>query len=398
MTVDIGIKSVYSHYMNMKYTVEDLVSSAKRYATMSEWKRCEPSKHTCAYRRGILPEIKVFLAHSPVGSVSVYSKEFLIADARRYSTRLEWKQAGKELIKQGKVSPYNAAIKYGKEFYSTYCPHMEVRHRWTDDEIATVALQYQHKGDWKRSPNSRHSAAYQVALTRPYLFDKATTHMVPKASPYSGDYVIYVFEFSDRAAYVGLTFRPEHRYAQHLMKGPVFERIKVCPDYAHKILASGIDDPLLVIEAEKQWIEKYRTEGWNVLNTSDGGSLGTVEIKWTKEEVIAEAQKYSTKQDWIDGSQRSYRLARLEGWFEEAAAHMPDRVLGVGLGLKRTDEAKEKMRQAKLGKPQTPEARAARSAAIKKWWAARRLSSETCHKSTGTDQTSRNIASTPVCE
>jgi len=89
---------------------------------------------------------------------------------------------------------------------------------------------------------------------------------------------------------------------------------------------------------------------------------------------MAEAKNYKTRQEWIDKSQMSYRIAKRNGWFDEASAHMPKRVLGIGAGVAKTPEAREKMRQAKLGKEQSPEAKAAKSAAIRKWWADRKAS------------------------
>ena len=87
---------------------------------------------------------------------------------------------------------------------------------------------------------------------------------------------------------------------------------------------------------------------------------------------MAEARKYKTRQEWIDNSQMSYRIAKRNGWYDEASAHMPARMLGVGVGIKRSAETREKQRQAKLGKAQSPEHRAARAEAVRKWWAERR--------------------------
>jgi hypothetical protein len=51
---------------------------------------------------------------------------------------------------------------------------------------------------------------------------------------------------------------------------------------------------------------------------------------------------------------------------------MPRRVLGIGAGVPKSADAREKMRQAKLGTTQSVEAKAAKSAAIRKWWADRK--------------------------
>ena len=247
------------------------------------------------------------------------------------------------------------------------------KHPWTDDEIVAVAAKYQHKGDWKRSSERLDSAAYQSALTRPEVYARATAHMTPKAHPYSGSYTVYAYEFADRHAYVGHTFQPVVRRTMHMQRGPVLQHMAVCLDYAYKTLEAGINTPMESAKAEAYWQAKYLEQGWLPLWTARAGGLGTIRVvRWTKENVMAEARKYKTRQEWIDHSQMSYRIAKREGWFEEASAHMPKRVLGIGAGVAKTPEAREKMRQAKLGQPQSAASKAAKSEAVRKWWAARK--------------------------
>jgi len=247
-------------------------------------------------------------------------------------------------------------------------------HYWAEDELVQIGKQYQHKGDWKRAPIENHRMAYQAAYrSGPEVFARATAHMTPKAHPYSGSYTVYAYEFADRHAYVGHTFQPVARRTMHMQRGPVLKHMAVCLDYTYKTLEAGISNPMESAKAEAHWQAKYLEQGWLPLWTAKAGGLGTVQVvRWTKENVMAEARKYKTRQEWIDHSQMSYRIAKREGWFEEASAHMPKRVLGIGAGIAKTPEAREKMRQAKLGQPQSAAAKAARSEAIRKWWAARK--------------------------
>jgi hypothetical protein len=124
--------------------------------------------------------------------------------------------------------------------------------------------------------------------------------------------------------------------------------------------------------AEDKWQAEYISKGWTPLWTAKPGSLGGMHRKWTKEAVFAKAKEFKTRKEWYLGSQFTYGLAKREGWFEQAAAHMPRRVLGIGAGVPKSEEAKAKMRQAKLGTTQSAEQKAAKSAVIKQWWADRR--------------------------
>ncbi len=247
------------------------------------------------------------------------------------------------------------------------------RHQWTDDEIIASASKYRHRGDWKRSADRLDSAAYQAALARPEAFKRATAHMVPKSHPYSGSYVIYAYEFADKHAYVGATFQPATRRTFHALRGPVFDHALICPQYTYKVVENGINSPFEVIDAEGKWQAWYKDQGWIPLWKAKAGGLGAVMLrKWTEEAVMAEASKYKTRQEWLDNSQASYRVAKANGWFDRASAHMPARVLGIGAGREVSDETREKMRQAKLGTKHTPEQRAARAEAAKALWAERR--------------------------
>jgi hypothetical protein len=257
--------------------------------------------------------------------------------------------------------------------YSSNAKNQNKAHNWrySDEDLMASAAQYKHRTDWKKSANKQ----YQAASWRG-IVDKCCAHMVPQAHPYSGSYIVYAYEFADRYAYVGHTFRPSQRAGQHMQRGPVLKHMGVCPDYSYKVLEDGINSPVESAKAEAHWQAKYQEQGWMPLWTAKAGGLGTVQVtRWTKENVMAEARKYKTRQEWIDKSQMSYRIAKREGWFDEASAHMPKRVLGIGAGVAKTPEAREKMRQAKLGKAQSPEAKAAKSAAIRKWWAERRACS-----------------------
>ncbi len=254
--------------------------------------------------------------------------------------------------------------------YTSDAKNQHKAHNWrySDEDLMASAAQYKHRSDWKKNANKQ----YQAASWRG-IVDKCCAHMTPQAHPYSGSYVVYAYEFADHYAYVGHTFRPSQRVGQHMQRGPVLKHMGVCPDYSYKVLEDGIKSPVESAEAEAHWQAKYQEQGWTPLWTAKAGGLGTVQVtRWTKEAVMAEARKYKTRQEWIDKSQMSYRIAKREGWFAEASAHMPKRVLGVGAGVAKTPEARENMRQAKLGKTQSPEAKAARSAAIRKWWADRK--------------------------
>lgn len=359
-------------------TLSYVLERAKRCLTYSNFQRKYFQLYTWSKENGHLNEIETILP--PVSYLErarraalskAYTKTELAEHAKSFSSRAEWRANGEEERRNGHYSHYGAALHYGRDFMQQCCAHMQsgavgnqngLKH--TDEQLFESAKLHQHKSDWKKAD----SGAYQMALRRG-IFVRATAHMTPKAHPYSGSYVIYAYEFTDKHVYIGLTFLPKTRHAQHMCRGRVFEHIKVCPEYAYKIIEQSISDPASAGARERHWMAHYEETGWTILNKADGGGLGTIQVtKWTKEAIIEEAKKYKTKQEWIDKSQMSYRLAKREAWFEEASAHMPRRVMGVGTGRNVSAISRAKMRAAKLGTKQSAAHRRARSVGVKEWW------------------------------
>lgn len=243
----------------------------------------------------------------------------------------------------------------------------KLRWKHTDEKLMASAQQFKHRAGWKRGA-SKH---YQAARNRGIL-DQCCAHMVRAANPYAGDYVIYAYEFEDRHVYVGLTFLPSFRRSMHKVRGPVVEHAKVCPNYRHRQVETGLPSPEAAAEAEQRHIARYRSDGWTLLNRQKGGGLGTLKREWTKELVLVEALKFQTKQEWIKGSQMSYRVAKREGWFEEASAHMPKRDVRHLVGRAASLETRQKQSAAKAGCTLSKEHRERIAASVRDSWQRKR--------------------------
>lgn len=124
-------------------------------------------------------------------------------------------------------------------------------------------------------------------------------------------HLIYVYEVSDGSVYIGLTKNMERRDRQH--RGLIHPNSKSSlREYCEikgfeipkpRILESG----LTIVEAqaaEKKWIKKYRDDGINVLNKTNGGEIGSLPFFAYEEnfnnkdidEIINEVRNY--KQLW----------------------------------------------------------------------------------------------------
>ena len=341
----------------MKYTDADILDAASKCNSRSEFIRLYPALYNAAWKRGMLVQLKQLL---PQSGRAAYTDDELFRHAQQFKTAADWRHFGDSEVASGSASHFIAARNRGREFFDRCCAHMDTA-TYGDEELFASAKAFLHRGEWKDA-----APGYYQAATRRGILDKCCTHMTPAANPYAGDYVIYAYEFEDRHVYVGLSFVPDARNFQHRVRGPVFRHAVVCPNYQHRIVERDIPTPSAAGEAEHKWMEYYRASGWTLLNKVKAGGTGAVlKQKWTKELVMAEARKYKTKQEWIDNSQFTYRLAKKMGWFDEAAAHMPKRVLGVGLGLKRSAETRQKLAAVAQARAADPAWRAAHSARLK---------------------------------
>ncbi len=159
--------------------------------------------------------------------------------------------------------------------------------------------------------------------------------------------LVYVYEFPDKSVYVGLTMNKSERDRTHKKEGSksaVLKHIKETgfnPEY--KVISDDYIDASDAQNLENCTIEKYRNEGWNILNKAKAGGLGgRCLVNWTLEKTQIEALKYDTLTKFADGSRTAFNTAKRNGWLPEITKHM--RVLKI----KRTPESiLEKMSQHK---------------------------------------------------
>jgi predicted GIY-YIG superfamily endonuclease len=136
--------------------------------------------------------------------------------------------------------------------------------------------------------------------------------------------LVYIYEFSDNNVYIGLTYNSDKRNQQHLIneKSPVYKHIQktgLTPEY--KLLSDYID----VKEAqklEKEVIEKYKSDGYTLLNNRKGGELGATTIYWTFERCKEEALKYDKRNVFKKLSSGAYNSALINKWLDEICNHM----------------------------------------------------------------------------
>lgn len=122
--------------------------------------------------------------------------------------------------------------------------------------------------------------------------------------------IIYAYEFDEaHAAYIGLTFKMEVRNKRHHREGAVYDFAALhgfdIPE--PKVLTDYMDQNEASIQ-EGVWLQKYKDDGWIILNRFKTGSLGGQEVLDYDIAKIEESMQGFTKlNDW-ERSYSSYRV------------------------------------------------------------------------------------------
>ena len=66
----------------------------------------------------------------------------------------------------------------------------------------------------------------------------------------------------------------------------------------------------------------YKNRGWNILNKTLGGEIGSTGKKWTFEECQKEAMGFNTRSKFNNKKRSVYNCAKRNGWLDDICDHM----------------------------------------------------------------------------
>jgi predicted GIY-YIG superfamily endonuclease len=353
---------VCSHMIRLRpvsvhWTKETCHQEALKYNSRSEFSLNSHGAYNWSLRKGILDQIctHIIELHKPSG---YWTKERCHSTALKYKTKNE--------LHQNEKSAYWSAKQNG--WYEEICSHM-VSRNWTIEKCQEEALKYNTRVDFVKGCHraydyaqknnlldvvcshmtegnkplnywtkercyeealkcktrkefyQNHSSAYSSASLNGWL-DEITTHFKR-----IGNWVfrcVYVYEFPDNFAYVGLTYDIKRRnlirksnekdgVTKHIKETNLQPVIKQLTEYI------PIDNAVIL---EREYIKKYRENGWNMLNIKRGGETGGGLMIWTLEMCKLEALKYNSRMEFYKKSPKAYGATCKHGWLVEVCAHM----------------------------------------------------------------------------
>jgi predicted GIY-YIG superfamily endonuclease len=244
------------------WTKEECTKEALKYYSKTDFIKHCMCAYNSAIKNGWLEEITIHMSR-PAQHNEKWNKDACKFEALKYSSRADFRK------KSG--SAYGSA--HRNKWLDDICIHMHrpanSRIIWNEKTCKAEALKYTTKKEFVM----KSSGAYNVAK-KSGIFNEICSHMKTCGSlVYRG---IYVYEFPDNYAYVGLTYNFDVRHKQHMnhKKSTVNKHItktNLLPTY--KILNDYVD-VYLAQKLENEFYQKYKDNGWIMLNKSHIGSVG----------------------------------------------------------------------------------------------------------------------------
>jgi len=241
-------------------------------------------------------------------------KKEIFTIASKYDTLKDFRENEPDAVR--------TAHYYG--YYDEITRDMKRPRTWTKDEVLDLAKKYTTLRDFQENEPQ----AYATMYFRGWK-DDVNRNMEKLGSRYKRK--VYVFEFPDNAAYIGLTYDEKGRLKTHNkdIKSAVYQHIsKTGLEPEFKMLTPDYIPFDQAVDLERDYIQKYRENGWVILNRAFGGSLGSSFKKdWTPEKIASIASKYKTRGEFQKSNSRAYAMAKILGIFDEVTKHMPVRNL-----------------------------------------------------------------------
>lgn len=301
----------YTWFDNLmgKWNYETCYAAAKTCTTKKEFLTLYPGGHSKAQKKGWLKDYTWFVDGRGLEAKKriKWTKETCEIEAKKYKALkvFERTSAGRMARVNGWIDDYTWLERaHKKGYWQVY------------ENCYNEALKYKTRTEFCRE----NGAAYKQARCNGWLdrFDWLIDERIDLIKGKIDS--VYVYEFVERhTAYIGRTLMrtQKERDKHHLFVLDAVSSFARDNDIPMPEMIILEDNLTLAegVEKEGWWIEKYRSDGWNVLNKAKAGAIGSLHhINYTYEKCYMEALKYEYYNDFVKNSRAYYRVAYRNGW------------------------------------------------------------------------------------
>jgi len=286
--------------INGYWTKEKLQEEANKYETVGEFFKNNKKAYDISHRKKILNDL--FKNHTNLGRdknrkpKNYWTIENLQKEVNKYKTRTEFRK--------NNYNAYASAIDskilndlFKNHINKGYNINRKINGYWTKEKLQEEANKYKTRLEFRKNNYTAYSQATTHKIVDE-LFKNNINNGYSDKEEWT-EYFIYVYELEKfNKAYIGLTNNIKRRDKEHLFNEKT-ELSKFCKKNNLSFPECKIlEKNLTSIEAQKQekyWENLYKTNKWKMFNIAKTGGLGFIKIKWTKNALQKEADKYKTR-------------------------------------------------------------------------------------------------------
>lgn len=300
----------YKNYWNLERCKEE----ALKYNKITDFYNNAKGAYTCAEKNNWIGVITTHMVkYTPP------TKQECIKEALKYNKRSEFKNKSQKYYMNSKRNGWLEEV----------CSHMNTQkhEKWDIEKCKNIALEYDNKQDFKIYDTRAYKYACSVGKLE-YICE----HMIHLCEHKKR--CIYVFEFDDNYAYVGLTCNYKKRTNEHLSnkrkQSAVYKHILTTSTvYKHHQLSEYVSEEE-AIKLEHYYIEQYRDNGWIMLNKNVAGGLGS----FTNKDKKIQIDKFTiNKNSFIPISDNWVRYNNTTMWCDEEVNCLCNNHVGVPIKI-----------------------------------------------------------------
>lgn len=304
----------YKRKYEIKWTYDACYEEARKYETKSAFSKNCASAYGKALEKGWINDYTWFkeINHKP------YTYEEVYQIALNYKYKIDFSKE--------KPGAYQTANKKGwMKTFDWFLDGNErasnARRKWNYDTCYEESKKYKTRGQFQDAKNGAYQVARENGWLKEYywLKDKRFDIFVGKIDS------VYSYEFTEfNSVYIGRTLikQQKTRDYQHIFyKDTVsdFAKEKNVPVPPMKILEIDLtlDEGC---QKEEEWVERYKLEGWNILNKVKAGSIGGLAQKKSKynyEKCYLAALKCTTRGEFYNKYNGEYQYSCKKKWLDE---------------------------------------------------------------------------------
>lgn len=234
-----------------------------------------------------------------------YTLEMCLKNAKKYLNKKEWRKNDRYF--------YHNAWKRG--WMQDCSKHMNNPFAApTDEECLKTARCCVHISDWVK----KYSREYSKAKKDKNLYQECVKHMTPLGN--INKRCLYIF-YGGNECYIGITYNINHRMKQHILT----ERYKNLEAKYGKVKVELLSDFLSIDDVkilEINTIEKYKKNGWKILNKSKGGEIGGRNSVYNDKDLFEQAKLFTSPSEWKKCDNSLYSIAHYRGLYFNCTKHM----------------------------------------------------------------------------